>query len=192
MKIVTASGKQKIVMTRKEWKAIGKKAGWDATSIPTDEEIQADWNKKRQEAGLPTKNDNKQQSNPGSASQPGSPSASKANGAAPGVSKQYTTQQMIDWASKGSKALQKAVAKITSGGDSREVAQLNKAISGDAEARKWLNERVQHMASSFARGQENMATPPVDKRVNQDVQSPSWKRHMDNMATPPVDKRRPT
>lgn len=28
MKIVTASGKQKVVMTRKEWKAIGKKAGW--------------------------------------------------------------------------------------------------------------------------------------------------------------------
>jgi hypothetical protein len=28
MKIVTASGKQKVVMTRKEWEAIGKKAGW--------------------------------------------------------------------------------------------------------------------------------------------------------------------
>ena len=29
MKTVTANGKKKIVMTRKEWKAIGKKAGWD-------------------------------------------------------------------------------------------------------------------------------------------------------------------
>ena len=28
MKIVTASGKQRVVMTRKEWEAIGKKAGW--------------------------------------------------------------------------------------------------------------------------------------------------------------------
>jgi len=28
MKIVTAAGKQKIVMTRKEWEAIGKKAQW--------------------------------------------------------------------------------------------------------------------------------------------------------------------
>ena len=28
MEIVTASGKQRVVMTRKEWKAIGKKAGW--------------------------------------------------------------------------------------------------------------------------------------------------------------------
>jgi len=32
MKIVTAGGKQKIVMTRKEWKAIGKKAGWTKMS----------------------------------------------------------------------------------------------------------------------------------------------------------------
>ena len=29
MKIVTASGKQRVVMTRKEWEAIGKKAGWN-------------------------------------------------------------------------------------------------------------------------------------------------------------------
>jgi hypothetical protein len=28
MKIVTANGKQKVVMTRKEWESIGKKAGW--------------------------------------------------------------------------------------------------------------------------------------------------------------------
>jgi len=28
MKIVTASGKRSIVMSRKEWEAIGKKAGW--------------------------------------------------------------------------------------------------------------------------------------------------------------------
>ena len=29
MKTVTANGKKKIVMTRKEWEAIGKKAGWE-------------------------------------------------------------------------------------------------------------------------------------------------------------------
>jgi hypothetical protein len=29
MKIVTANGKQKVVMNRKEWESIGKKAGWN-------------------------------------------------------------------------------------------------------------------------------------------------------------------
>jgi hypothetical protein len=29
MKITTANGKKKIVMTRKEWEAIGKQAGWN-------------------------------------------------------------------------------------------------------------------------------------------------------------------
>jgi hypothetical protein len=29
MKIVAAAGKQKVVMTRREWEAIGKKAGWN-------------------------------------------------------------------------------------------------------------------------------------------------------------------
>jgi hypothetical protein len=44
MKIVTAAGKKKVVMTRKEWEAIGKKAGWDKkkpVDQPDDEDDDA-------------------------------------------------------------------------------------------------------------------------------------------------------
>jgi len=43
MKIVTAGGKQRVVMTRKEWKAIGKKAQWDNDNEPKEGDISSTW-----------------------------------------------------------------------------------------------------------------------------------------------------
>lgn len=59
--------------------------------------------------------------------------------------KSYSSQQITEWARKGSPALQKAVGRILSGNDSESLQNLNKAISGDQASRQWLSEYMTNM-----------------------------------------------
>ena len=59
--------------------------------------------------------------------------------------KQYTTQQIVDWSRKTPPEYQKAIARILKDSDNTQIATLNKAVSGDKEAQKWLGEYASQM-----------------------------------------------
>lgn len=69
----------------------------------------------------------------------------KGSNVNPAQQKSYSSQQITEWAKKGSPALQKAVGRILSGNDSESLQNLNKAISGDQASRQWLSNYMTQM-----------------------------------------------